>query len=127
MRAIVTRRNILVAIACLAIPNRALAKGRSIVIDARRGMTRDLYEDYKNAVLGDGHKRSVSKTIILHVSARLGFDAGYLVVPRHIRSMNTHIIIYVHHGDIISAPISVNLLSLDRRQIFNINQRLTMR
>lgn len=82
---------------------------------------------YKDAVLGTGHKRTVSRKIIIHISGRLGFDAGYLIVPRHIRKLNTRIIIYVHHGNTISARISVNLLTLDRRQIFSINQRLTLR
>lgn len=105
----------------------AFAKGRSIVIDARKGMTRALYEDYKRAVLGEGRSRSVRHQIILHISARHGFDAGFLEVPRHIRRLNTRVVIYVHHGNIIAAPLSINLLTLDRRQIFNINQRLIIR
>lgn len=99
---------------------------RVVTIDMRDGVTPEKMEAYRAAVLG-GSEASVSRVVRLLISGDKGFDAGILQIPSHRRYMNIWVHIYVFRGNEITAPLKVNLYSMDAQTVKNINMEVALR
>jgi len=115
----------LLAIFLFATPSAAWGN-RIVTIDMRDGVTAENLEAYRLAVLGSD-EAAHSRVIRLLITGDKGFDAGILTVPRHRKSMNIWVHIYVFKGHEITAPLRINALNIDSQSIKHINLEVSLR
>jgi hypothetical protein len=96
-------------------------------IDLRDGMTVEKLNQYHAAVLGDAGGETPARLIKLLISADKGFDAGWLRVPKQRKILRVNVVIYTFRGEVINAPIKVNLFELDSQSINYINLEVSLR
>jgi len=99
---------------------------RIVTIDMRNGVKAEHIQAYRLAVLG-GKEATHARVIRLLISSKTGFDAGVLEIPKYRRTMNIWVHIYVFHGQHITAPLRVNLFSIDSRMTKHINLEVALR
>lgn len=105
----------------------ASAEQRIVRIDATNGVDDRVLAEYRTAVIGNPRDRYHRKIIHIYVSARHGFDAGWLQVPGRRRVQNVRVVIHVRRGSTLRDPISINLINVGPRTIKHINQQVKIR
>ena len=94
-----------------------------VTLNATKGLTPEIKETYRRAVLGAGPHVRVK--IRLFINARLGADFGELYIPRARRFQHVTIQIYVLRGKTLREPVTVNMLQLSNRSVLNRLQQVT--
>ena len=100
---------------------------RFTIIDARDGMTAEVVDAYAEAMDTNADTPIVNRHIKIIASTQHGFNADAIVLPEHVRDVETKVSVHLRQGSTVQAPIRVNELTVSRRAPQRIQQTTDIR
>jgi hypothetical protein len=98
------------------------SRDRSITIDARRGVSTEVVDRYRQAALGSSRAPYHRVRIRPLIAAGRGFPAEVLRLPRSRRFHDVTVVLVVTRGNTITREITVNAFEIDDRRARLIRQ-----
>lgn len=95
---------------------------RSVTIDARRGVSKDVLDRYRRAAIGSSRARYHRVRIRILVTAGKGFPAEALRLPHSRRFQDISVVLIVTRGNTVTREITVNAFEIDDRRARQIRQ-----